>query len=432
MNYFKFCLLCTCITILSCEDTSKLNEETSIKTTNKSESTSYSNTQQPGYRDGTYPTTWPVDMANLNRSNTVVNVGLPEGFDPKSLRIKSVSMPFPTFTYTRDSNQVFVLGGVPYILDMYDSAIKTGDPGHPNPVYYNKSVPYLMKINPITLDTIRVNLNGGHGSNYVGGALVHENGLVYAVVKALLFKIDPSTMNILDSLHLPLPGLGNTVYNGLAVSSNGNIITKSTIFGTAKGDNSFILVDPDSLKIKFKLKQETASPRLTLSNDSLGNEYVYHLNLNYTYRMKVINDSLALDSLWMAAYAPYGTIDNEEPTSPVIAYKKVHYTSNTVFSAENPMKIFWQDTDREYYNDQDTLGGVFMFRDTIKDGYNFFHLSIDDVFTNIIIGSDQGNGKIAGLRIDKSNQLHRLWEKSYNISARPAIVADRKMVYLNH
>jgi len=432
MKYFRFCLLCTCIAMLSCQDSSNLHTNALIKASFKSEITRYSSSQQPGYRAGTYPTTWPVDMANLNRTNTVVDAGLPKGFDPKLLRVESINMPFPTFAYTRDKDQVFVLGGVPYILDMYDSDIKTGDPGQPNPIYYNKSVPYLMKINPLTLDTLRVNLNGGGGSNYVGGALVHENGFVYAVVKALLFKIDPSNMKILDSLHLPLPGLGNTVYNGLAVSANGNIVTKSTIFGTAKGDNSFILVDPDSLKIKFKLAQETASPRLTLSNDSLGNEYIYHLNLNYTYRMKVLKDSLAIDSLWMAAYAPYGTIDNEEPTSPVIAYNKVHYTTNTVFSADNSMKIFWQDTDRTYYSDRDTLGGDYMFKDTIKKGYNSFHLSIDDVITNIIIGSDQGNGTIAGLRINASNQLERIWEKSYNISARPAIVADRKMVYLNH
>jgi len=418
--------------MFSCQNSSSPHTKAEFKTALKSEFTSQSSWQQPGYRAGTYPTTWPVDMANLNRTNTVVNAGLPAGFDPKRLRIESINMPFPTFTYTRDKDQVFVLGGVPYILDMYDSDIKTGDPGRPHPVYYNKSIPYLMKINPFTLDTLSVQLNGGLGSNYVGGALVHENGFVYAVVKAQLFKIDPSNMHILASLKLPLPGSGNTVYNGLAVSANGNIITKSTIFGTAKGDNSFILVDPDSMQIKFKLAQETASPRLTLSNDSLGNEYVYHLNLNYTYRMKILKDSLALDSLWMAAYAPYGTIDNEEPTSPVIAYNKVHYTTNTVFSADNAMKIFWQDTDRVYYNDRDTLGGKYMFKDTIKAGYNFFHLSIDDVVTKIIIGSDQGNGTIAGLRINDSNKLEHIWEKNYNLSARPAIVADRKMVYLNH
>lgn len=432
MKIFRYCFLLIALAIVSCQENSKQNEKGVADKIIERGLKTYSNTEQPGYRGGTYPTTWPVDMANLNRSNTVVNVGLPADFDEKSLRIESVEMPFPSFSYTRDANEVFILGGVPYILDMFDSDIKTGEPGYPNPVYYNKSIPYLMKVNPLTMDTMSVNLNGGGGSNYVGGALVHRNGFVYAVVKARLFKIDPSNMEILQMQDLPLPGKKNTVYNGLTVSGNGNIITKSTIFGTTEGDNKFILLDPDSLKIKFELPMETASPRLTVSIDSLGNEFLYHLNLNYTYRMKILGDSLAVDSIWKAAYAPYGTIDNQEPTSPVISFKRVHYTTNTVFSAENPMKIFWQQTDRVYSENRDTLGGVFMFRDTISDGYNFFHLSIDDVITDIIIGSDQGNGKIAALKVDESNELQRLWEKSYNISARPAIVADRKLVYLNH
>ena len=386
--------------------------------------------QQPGYRDGTYPTTWPVDMANLNRTSTVVNAGLPSDFDPIDLKIESVQMPFPAFTYTRDSSEVFVFGGMPILLDLFAQAILTGSPGMPNPIYYSQFSPYLMKINPLTLDTVSADLSGDVGFPYLGGALVHENGFVYAVAKSKLFKIDPQDMTTIATKDLP--GDNMTYYNGLAVAGNGTIIAKSAVFDTTAADGLFVLIDPVSLNIYNQLQEATGSPRLTVFPDSSGNEYLYHLNRDYTYRMAILEDSLVLDTTWRAAYAPYGTIDNQEPTSPVIANNRVHYTTNTLISSSNAMKIFWQSTLQSYNQNSDTLAGYFMFSDTISAGWNFFHLSIDDSLTGIIIGSDQANGKIAALKIDESQQLQYLWERDYNISARPAIVADREQVYLNH
>lgn len=387
--------------------------------------------QQPGYRAGTYPTTWPVDMANLNRTSTVVDAGLPLGFDSTDLKIESVQMPFPAFTYTRDSSEVFVFGGMPFLLDLYGRAIKTGEPGIPDPIYYSQFSPYLMKINPFNMDTLSVDLSGGNGFIYLGGALVHQNGFLYAVARARLFKIDPANMTILAMTDLP--GTETTIYNGLAVGANGKIITKSTVFDTTStSDGLFVLVDPETLNIDYQLQAATASPRLTIYADSSGNEFLYHLNQDFTYRMRIFEDSLAFDTTWQAAYAPYGIIDNQEPTSPVIANNRVHYTTNTLFNVNNAMKIFWQSSLQNYNQHIDTLGGYFIFSDTTSPGWNFFHLSIDDTLTSIIIASDQANGKIAALKIDESEQLQYLWERDYKISARPAIVADREMVYLNH
>jgi hypothetical protein len=55
---------------------------------------------QPGYRESLYDTAWPADMANLNRSNSVVNAGLPRNITAETVAIESVEMPYPVFAYT--------------------------------------------------------------------------------------------------------------------------------------------------------------------------------------------------------------------------------------------------------------------------------------------------------------------------------------------
>ncbi len=69
-----------------------------------------------------------------------------------------------------------------------------------------------------------------------------------------------------------------------------------------------------------------------------------------------------------------------------------------------------------------------MLTQSTEPGWNFFHLSIDDL-SGIIIGTDQGAGAIVALKIQENGQLERLWEKQMTISARPAIVSDRQQVY---
>lgn len=385
--------------------------------------------QQHGYRAGCYNTIWPVDMANLNRSGTVVGAGLPQMFDAANLTVQSLALPFPVFTYTRDSSEVFVIGGTPYLLDLFGRAIETGDPGTLDPSYYSQFTPYLAKINPLTNQYQMCNLTGGVGSPYVGGAVVHQNGFVYAVARARLFKIDAATMLSVDSLDLPLvAGLSSqTNYNGLSVTGSGKIIAKAT----SSTDGIFLLINPDTLKVKFELRRPTGSARITVALDSLSNEYLYHLDQNQTYRFLVRNDSLLYDSTWNAAYSPYGTVDNDEPTSPVVAGGTVYYTTNTVFTAATAMKIFWQQVQQNYAAASDTLGGEYLFADTLSAGWNFFHLNLDDTLSGIVIAADQSNGCVAALRLNAQKVLERLWEKKYAISAKPAVVADRQKVYIN-
>lgn len=385
---------------------------------------------QPGYRASLYATTWPTDMANLNRSNSVVNAGLPRNVTAETVAIESVEMPYPVFAYTRDEDQVFVIGGTSFVLDRYVNEIDwLGNIG----LLQGQSAPHITKYNPFTGEQIRLELDRGAGSNYVGGALVHANGYVYVVFQSHLYKIEPQSMTIERSVDLPLaPGFVSrfTIYNGLSTSSTGELITK---YWSLVGDaSSFFLIDPDTLAITAQLDNPGASPRLTVAPAKDGTEYLYHLNTQETFRMRIEPGELTLDLNWVCRYDPYNTgkAENEEPTSPVVVNGRVFYTTNTIFSATEPMRIFWQDVEAIYTTASTPLAGPELFADSEEGGWSFFHLSIDEA-TGIIIGNDQGNGLLTAVRAIGDNEIERLWQIDLHTSARPVIVSDREMVYAN-
>jgi hypothetical protein len=385
---------------------------------------------QPGYRASLYDTVWPTDMANLNRSNSVIDAGLPRDITAETVAIESVAMPYPVFAYTRDVDEVFVIGGTSFVLDRYVSKIDgMGDLG----LLQGQSAPHITKYNPFTGEQTRLALDRGAGSDYVGGALVHANGYVYVVFQSHLYKIEPEAMTIVRSVDLPLaPGLASrfTIYNGLSTSSTGELITKYwSLVGEA---SSFFLIDPDTLAIIAQLDYPGASPRLTVAAAEDGSEYLYHLNKRETFRLQIEPGALMVDPNWVSRYDPYNTgqAENEEPTSPVVVNGRVFYTTNTIFSATGPMRIFWQNVESIYSNKSIPLTGPELFAGSEEGGWSFFHLSIDEA-TGIIIGSDQGNGLLTALRVIGDNEIERLWQIELHTSARPVIVSDREMVYAN-
>ncbi len=380
---------------------------------------------QPGYRASLYETSWPADSANLNRSNTVVDAGLPRGVTAADVAIDTVEMPFPTFAYTRDQDEVFVIGGTPLILSRYVSQIDG------LPVGATESAPHITKFNPKTGAQVRLNLDRGTTAPYVGGAIVHANGFVYAISQSHLYRIEPESMTIDKSVNLPVaPGLlrHSTVYNGLATSGSGELITK--YFSLVGNASKFLLIDPESLAITADVDYPGASPRLTVERLENGEEYLYHVNQSETVRFRIAEGSLTLDDTWRSRYAPYAAGANKirKPTSPVIVNGRAYYATNTVFSASEPMKIFWQDTEASYSRDTRPLTGPDLFAGSTRPGWSFFDLTIDDD-SGIIIGNDQGNGTLTAVRVSGSNSIETMWQKKLRASARPTIVSDRGMVY---
>lgn len=366
-------------------------------------------------------------------SSGFVPEGLPQGFDSTALTIESIQLPFPTLIEVADSNEVYVFGGQPLALDIFVSAILTGQPGQPNPLYYSQFFPYVVRVDPVTMDTIFLELSGGSGIPYLGGTAKHSNGYLYAIARARLFKIDPMDMSILQTIDMPVQAGQSIIYNGVSIAGNGLLITKSTDLANPT-EGQFFMLDPDSLMVLNEIELDAGTARLAFDCDSLGNEYVYHLNQEYTFRMLVTSDSLVVDTTWQAAYDPYGTGINAEPTSPRLLNDIVAYTTNTQFDATEPMKIFWQRTGQSYSRDTDTLRGEFMFSDSLSAGFDFGGLVMNEE-TEVMVGQDQANGKIAAYRVNEAEKLIYLWEREYAVSGTPFIVATTAstgMVYTNH
>ncbi|NNC75524.1 MAG: hypothetical protein HKN93_08450 [Acidimicrobiia bacterium] len=377
---------------------------------------------QPGYRASLYPTPWPADQANLNRSNSVVNAGLPVGVKPGEVAVESVEMPFPTFAYTREANEVFVLGGLPTSLEDIISEIDGEAPGE------NAFEPHLSRYNPETAEVVQLDLDRGTGTPYVGGALIHANGFVYVLSQAYLYKIDAETMDIVEGRQLAdSPG---RIYNGLATGRSGELITKYFSLFSPTPDSAFLLLDPDTLETRYALEAPGATPRLTVHEDESGREFLYHLNTETTFRFEITGGELVYDDSWVSRYDPYGTgAPNNEPTSPIIVGGRVHYCTNTMEqTSEDPMRIFWQEVEANYSETDSPLLGQPMLEGIDTPGWSFFSPAIDDLL-GIIVGMDMGSRALVALRIRDDGSLQRLWQKNLAGGARPTIVGDRGYVY---
>jgi hypothetical protein len=357
-----------------------------------------------------------------------IDMGLPQTFNPNQLNIESIQLPYPILTYPADSNEIYVIGGQPFTLDLFVDQILTGTSGAFDLIYYSQFSPYIVKINPFSLDTMYLDLLGGPGIPYVGGVVAHPNGFIYAIAEARLFKIDPANMSIVSFADLPLLS-PFSIYNGINVASNGNLITKSFILNDyTNGD--FLMIDPNNLQTIDQINTQVGTARINFACDSLGNEYIHHINQDYTYRIKITTDSLLIDPSWQASYTPYNAPNNTEPTSPRMLNNHVIYTTNTTPNSTEPMKLFWQDKNLSYDLNLDTLESFFMFSDTVSRGLSFFGLTTDEE-SGIFIGIDQINGRIAAYSIDDSNLLEYLWERSYGVTSIPAIENSTGLVYIN-
>src|SRR5439155_16287827 len=127
-------------------------------------------------------------------------------------------------------------------------------------LYSETVTPYVARIDPETMKVDVLDLTGGSSVNYVGGVLVHSNGFVYAVARSVLYKIDPSSFTVQNSVPLPLlpdsSGKENEAmaYNGIVAIENGDFVLKGWA-STGGGESAFgylLRLDPNNLATKAK------------------------------------------------------------------------------------------------------------------------------------------------------------------------------------
>lgn len=384
---------------------------------------------------GYYHTTWPSEHGDLIRSHAVLSEGIPKDFDNTKLQVTSTELYLPTWGYTRDQNEVFVIGGSPQFMTTFTESIKEGTGLSKLNIMTNtikdtlsSDVSYVAKINPETSEKTILELGKGNTVNYTGGLLIHANGYVYAVSRSVLSKIDPEKMEIVKSVDLP--EIGNsltaywTTYNGLQALDNGELVLKGFhLLNNANLDGYLLLIDPDTLQIDIKQKARVSSARLAIEDN-----YLYHVNAEEILRYKITDNGFILDDSFTTKYRDK-TDNSTQASSPMLmpGINMVVFADNTAPGAETPLTLYTKSTAAGSEEMQSAKAFT-----TDKSSFNFFMVGGDPLINNIVIYYDPLNNFVSTNKIGEDGSIKLLWEKEdIKVSASPAISVENGQVYLD-
>jgi hypothetical protein len=401
-------------------------------------------------RAGYYETVWPSEHTDLWRSHAVSNVGLPADFDPEKLTVTTANLNLPVWGYTRARDQVFVIGGSPFMLNIFTQMIKNGSTGENTTAALSeadlkataeesmRSVPYIARINPLTMQVTQLNLKEGNTINYTGGLLMHENGFVYGVSRSYLYKVDPENMRVVASAPLPLVGDSKeqnfwTTYNGLQVIASGELVIKGFYFVDSVTVNGWLLlVDPDTLKIDVQQSEALSSARLTIQQAPDGAATLYQVNATQSLRFKITDSGFLLDNAWTRGYRTEGD-GTTQASSPLLFGKigQVLFANNTAPGVTTPISLYDQPV--AVADLPATLEGINAF-DSDLPGFNFFMVAGDPFESQTLVYYDPINNFVGAHTVLADGTLQRLWEINgvYKVSASPAIVPDRDLLYVDN
>ena len=405
-------------------------------------------------RAGYYETVWPSEHTDLWRSHAVSNVGLLADFAPAKLAVTTANLNLPVWGYTRAKDEVFAIGGSPFMLNIFTQMIKNGGTGDTAETSIDStldettiraaaedrknSVPYLAKIHPLTMQVTQFDMTEGSTINYTGGLLMHENGFVYAVSRSFLYKVDPETMQAVASAPLPLVGDSEeenywTTYNGLQVVASGELVIKGFDFLNSTSVNGWLLlVDPDSLQIDVKQSEALSSARLTIQQAPDGSATLYQVNATQSLRFKITDAGFVLEDDWTRTYRTQGD-GTTQASSPLLFGKvgQVVFADNTAPGATTPINLYVQPVDVEAL--PASLEGINAF-DNSAAGFNFFMVAGDPFERQTLVYYDPINNLLGAHTVLTDGTLERLWERNgvYKVSASPAIVPDRDLLYIDN
>ncbi|HET6975561.1 MAG TPA: hypothetical protein VFI24_04510 [Pyrinomonadaceae bacterium] len=403
-------------------------------------------------RAGYYETVWPSEHTDLWRSHAVSGVGLPADFDPTKLTVTTANLNLPVWGYTRAKDEVFVIGGSPCMLNIFTQMIKNGGAGNTaentlatlseaniraSAEDRKHSVPYVAKINPLTMAVTQLDLTEGDTINYTGGLLMHENGFVYGVSRSVLYKVDPEKMQVIASAPLPLVGTSKeqnywTTYNGLQVVASGELVIKGFYFLDSVSVNGWLLlVDPDTLQIDVQQSEALSSARLTIQQASDGSAILYQVNATQSLRFEITDAGFVLDNAWTRTYRTESD-GTTQASSPLLFGKvgQVVFADNTAPGATTPINLYDQPVNVDAL--PANLEGINAF-DSDLPSFNFFMVAGDPFERQILFYYDPINNLIGAHTVLADGTLERLWEINdvYKVSASPAVVPDRDLLYID-
>ncbi|MGL5928585.1 MAG: hypothetical protein ACRCY8_06585 [Dermatophilaceae bacterium] len=381
---------------------------------------------------GYHRTTWPSEHADAIRSHAVPAGGLPADVRSVDLEVSSVELPLPTWGYTRDGDDVLVMGGSPQLLSSFTESIERGEEIPSWRLLANQvrdladdSVPYVAKVDVASGEKTVLPLDRGGTVNYTGGLLVHADGHVYAVTQSVLYKIDPVRMRIVASTELPR--IGNdltsfwTTYNGLQVLDNGELVLKGFhLINNAELDGYLLLVDPATLRLDVTQQARVSSARLTIDDGRL-----YHVNAEDVLRWTITDRGFVADSEFTERYRTEGST---QASSPMVMPRTgmVVFADNTAPGARTPIRLYAKSVDGRV-----GLRSARAFS-TDAAGFNFFMVAGDGRVHDVLVYYDPINRVVSGSRVGADGTITRLWERTgITASASPAVSVASGHLYLD-
>ena len=382
---------------------------------------------------------WPVPTADSWRSSSVANGGLPGDVRSEDLVAQSVALgPVPLLAVTYSDDTLFVLGGTPFLLELFTLAQGNTAPDRSLPALLdliqnfvaNSSVdPYIAKIDTKTMTAQTLTLPKGDTPNYFGGIVAHQNGKVYAVATATLYQIDPDDFTVLRSLPLPLdrttPRL--TIYNSLQISSrNGDLLLKTL---TQAPTGLLMSVDTDRFAIRNMIEANLGSARLTAAMQG-STEYAYVAGPTQTLRFAVTDQGFEPDSAWSKTYR-----SDDDGTTPGVAMLNMGTANSVVFPNNNtvlfgvtaPLQLFSQSTTNDTAHPQSVNA-----TGTSAPGGSFTLIAANPVADGIVIAPDSVNGRLAAWRVGEGGSFENVWvNDTLHVSVGPAIVLDTNRLYVD-
>ena len=387
-----------------------------------------------------YETVWPLELADTWRTQAALDCGLPRDFGDR-LQIRSIELPpVPMVGYTRDQNQVYVMGGSPAFQGAYTTAYGYGTVPNfmyqpPNVLEWDEMTPWIAKIAPTTLvngadvrpDVKIIYLKEKRAVNYVGGMLMHKNGYLYVVCRGIFYKLD-ADLEVVDQIDLPLvPGEGSnlTIYNGLQVDAFGRIVAKCFAPVSQQSPPGLMVsIDPESLAIQNIQFVPWASARMACGSDGDGMVYLYIPNTETSCRWRVTEQSLEYDWSWTR---PYRIPSTTQANGPVFMGTGIVFPDNSSPSPGNntPMHMYAHPNE----DPPSTLEPTNAV-DTAHIGCNFWKVAGDPFVTNRVLAWVPSARKVAcKLLSPDGRRLTNEWGVELGASACLSMVPDRGFVF---
>ena len=361
-------------------------------------------------------TPWPTEHADAWRTHAAPT-GLPAGLGHVRLVTRSTELPpEPVWGYVGTGDKLYVVGGSPYLLNMF-TQLMLGAPRSRIPALVARTLaastrvtPYIAQIDARTMEVKVRRFTSGIDVNYTGGLLVHSNGFVYAVVRGVLYKIDPTRFSVVASRPLPLPPDTSqhpnffATYNGIAAASNGDLILKAwaSTGGGANPPGTLLRVDPTNLSIKASAMPTAVSSARMAIVDRGASEYIYAPDASDSVRFRVQPTAFTLDDSWTQTYiGPHDT----QASSDVFMGNGVVFATNTSPTASTPTHVFAQSA----------VAGTPAQRvkafNGHEIGWNFFMMVGDPYRSGIAAVGEQSTGRVAGYLVCNGGvSIKKLWE----------------------